>query len=142
MTESDKQQQKLAALGMLSAGIAHEIQNPLNFVINFSKMSDKLLQDLKDIILEVADDLNPDDAAEIQDIADDLSVNMQKIREPASYREYCLSLAVMKASICPPTYLILCTNTYGSHTMQKGPMTSHSMSASSKTSRRICHASW
>ena len=81
MTESDKQQQKLAALGMLSAGIAHEIQNPLNFVINFSKMSDKLLQDLKDIILEVADELNPDDAAEIQDIADDLSVNMQKIRE-------------------------------------------------------------
>lgn len=81
MTESDKQQQKLAALGMLSAGIAHEIQNPLNFVINFSKMSDKLLQDLKEIILEVGDDLNPDDAAEIQDIADDLSVNMQKIRE-------------------------------------------------------------
>ena len=33
MTESEKQQQKLAALGMLSAGIAHEIQNPLNFVI-------------------------------------------------------------------------------------------------------------
>ena len=81
MTESDKQQQKLAALGMLSAGIAHEIQNPLNFVINFSKMSDKLLQDLKDIILDVADDLNPDDVAEIQDIADDLTVNMQKIRE-------------------------------------------------------------
>ena len=41
------QQQKLASLGMLSAGIAHEIQNPLNFVINFSKMSEKLLDDLK-----------------------------------------------------------------------------------------------
>lgn len=81
MTESEKQQQKLAALGMLSAGIAHEIQNPLNFVINFSKMSDKLLKDLKEIINDVADTLDPDDAADIQDIADDLSTNMQKIQE-------------------------------------------------------------
>ena len=45
-----KQQEKLASLGMLSAGIAHEIQNPLNFVINFSKMSDKLLRDLTEIV--------------------------------------------------------------------------------------------
>ena len=45
-----KQQEKLASLGLLSAGIAHEIQNPLNFVINFSKMSDKLLKDLTEIV--------------------------------------------------------------------------------------------
>ena len=43
LKEQLQKQEKLASLGILSAGIAHEIQNPLNFVINFSKMSDKLL---------------------------------------------------------------------------------------------------
>ena len=50
-------QEKLASLGMLSAGIAHEIQNPLNFVINFSKMSDKLLKDLTEIVEDNEDKL-------------------------------------------------------------------------------------
>ena len=47
-----KEQEKLASLGMLSAGIAHEIQNPLNFVINFSKISGQQLSDLSGIIDE------------------------------------------------------------------------------------------
>jgi C4-dicarboxylate-specific signal transduction histidine kinase len=38
LKEQLHKQEKLASLGVLSAGIAHEIQNPLNFVINFSKM--------------------------------------------------------------------------------------------------------
>ncbi|MBP3786513.1 MAG: two-component sensor histidine kinase, partial [Prevotella sp.] len=52
-----KQQEKLASLGLLSAGIAHEIQNPLNFVINFSKMSEKLLKDLTEIVEDNEDKL-------------------------------------------------------------------------------------
>lgn len=75
------QQQKLASLGMLSAGIAHEIQNPLNFVINFSKMSEKLLADIKDIVEDIQDKIDEDDADDLNDIADDLTTNMQKIRE-------------------------------------------------------------
>lgn len=81
LQEQLRQQQKLASLGMLSAGIAHEIQNPLNFVINFSKMSEKLLADMKEIIEDVQDMIDDDDADDLQDIADDLTTNMQKIRE-------------------------------------------------------------
>ena len=66
---------------MLSAGIAHEIQNPLNFVINFSKMSDKLLKDLTEIIDDNADKLPPEDREEMADIVADLKENMQKIVE-------------------------------------------------------------
>ena len=47
-----KEQEKLGSLGLLSAGIAHEIQNPLNFVINFSKLSGQLLADLADRVDE------------------------------------------------------------------------------------------
>lgn len=81
MTESEKQQQKLASLGMLSAGIAHEIQNPLNFVINFSKMSEKLLKDLEEILEDVCDDIDEEDAEDITSIIEDLSTNLQKIQE-------------------------------------------------------------
>ena len=61
LKEQLKKQEKLASLGLLSAGIAHEIQNPLNFVINFSKMSDKLLQDLTEIVEDNEDKLSTDD---------------------------------------------------------------------------------
>ena len=69
----------MASLGMLSAGIAHEIQNPLNFVINFSKLSDKLLRDLTDIVDDNEDKLSEDDREEVGDIIADLRDNMAKI---------------------------------------------------------------
>ena len=76
-----KQQEKLASLGMLSAGIAHEIQNPLNFVINFSKMSDKLLKDLTEIVEDNEENISADDREEVEDIVADLKENMAKIVE-------------------------------------------------------------
>ncbi|MDH6343122.1 two-component system NtrC family sensor kinase [Parabacteroides sp. PFB2-12] len=76
-----KRQDKLASLGMLSAGIAHEIQNPLNFVINFSKLSSKLLSEMEEILEEAGDLFTDESKDEFQEIMDDLKGNMQKIEE-------------------------------------------------------------
>ena len=66
------QSEKLASLGELTAGIAHEIQNPLNFVNNFSEVSSELVD-------EMNQELEKGDIIEAKEIANDLKQNLEKI---------------------------------------------------------------
>ncbi len=74
-------QEKLASLGALTAGIAHEIKNPLNFVNNFAELSLDLMKELREDITKQESALEPKAAANIQDILTDLEHNASKINE-------------------------------------------------------------
>jgi PAS domain S-box-containing protein len=73
--------QKMAALGQLTAGIAHEIKNPLNFVNNFADLSVELLNELKETAEPAVAALGDDTRAEIDEIVATLTGNLGKIAE-------------------------------------------------------------
>lgn len=75
------QAEKMASLGQLTAGIAHEIKNPLNFVNNFASLSVELLDELKEVMGPVMAVLDADKRGEADVVIDMLSGNLGKIAE-------------------------------------------------------------
>ena len=72
-------QEKMASVGKLTEGLIDRILNPMNYIINFSKMSNDLLKDLKENVDNNKDSFNTDDYEDTLDILDMLTENLQNV---------------------------------------------------------------
>jgi len=74
-------QQKLASLGAMTASIAHEMRNPLNFVLNFAELAMELTQELREVLNQHRSGFDASALEDIDDIFFALDQNVQKVNE-------------------------------------------------------------
>jgi GAF domain-containing protein len=81
------QTEKLASLGQVTAGIAHEIKNPLNFVNNFSGVSVEMIDELRETLEDIK--IAPEARAAIAELTDTLRDNLNKIVQHGKRADAC-----------------------------------------------------
>jgi signal transduction histidine kinase len=94
-------QEKLASLGALTAGVAHEIKNPLNFVTNFAEISGELAGDLRRAIEECRSGMDATKGANLTELISDLEQSLEKIREHGRRADSIISSMLMHSRAQP-----------------------------------------
>lgn len=92
MQEEIIEQQKLASLGSVTAGVAHEIRNPLNFVNNFSAISAEMTEELDEELAALKGQIDGEAAESLAEIVGGIRGNLGKVREHSERIEGIISL--------------------------------------------------
>lgn len=90
-------QEKLASVGMLTAGIAHEIKNPLNFINNFADMTVELLDELKEELEKPLENAPEETKQAVNSTIDDIVINCKKINEHGKRAESIIKNMLIQA---------------------------------------------